>query len=236
MEPINSRQSILTHQKQCNSFQTQYHAYQYWDLTPTSQNTPFHNFIVMLTTVTEECRSDKKNVNIFYGTHPTIFGDCVLGLTTRGIVYLSFNTSINSELSVNDLRRRWPNATFHSDDTKTKHTIRKIFSFSPHKKRATFNLLIHGTAFQLNVWKALLQIPEGHVTTYQHIANFIGRPKAVRAVGTAIGTNPVSFLLPCHRVIQKTGKIGNYRWGSTRKKMILEWEAIRYDKGLRRKK
>ncbi len=90
-----------------------------------------------------------------------------------------------------------------------------------------FNLLIKGTNFQINVWKALLNIPEGNVVSYQDIASLIGDPKAYRAVANAVAINPVAFLIPCHRVISKSGKIHQYRWGSARKKAIIGWEAAR---------
>ena len=102
-----------------------------------------------------------------------------------------------------------------------------IFRYDPNKKPAPFNLHLKGTNFQINVWKALLSIPEGWVVSYQDIASYIGHPKAFRAVANAIAINPVAYLIPCHRVIAKSGKIHQYRWGSARKKALIGWEAAR---------
>ena len=106
-------------------------------------------------------------------------------------------------------------------------TVAQIFSIDPHGPPRPFNLLLKGTNFQINVWRALLNIPEGCVLSYQDIASHIGRPNAFRAVANAIAINPVAYLIPCHRVIAKSGKIHQYRWGSARKKALLGWEAAR---------
>ena len=171
-----------------------------------------------------------KGLTISYGIHLTIFGDCLLALAERGITHLSFSVNGDAESLVSDLQRRWPQARLQRDMRKTKLDVKRIFSTTINRRTLRSHLFLRGTNFQLKVWEALLRIPAGHLATYQHIADTIGHPKAVRAVGNAVGANPVSFLIPCHRVIQSTGAIGNYRWGKIRKKAMLAWEAARREK------
>ena len=166
-----------------------------------------------------------QGLTIDYGLHETRFGTCLLAITARGITYLSFAVDGDVEALVRDVARRWPRATLQIDQAGTRKPLHKIFSNHGHQPLASTNLFLRGTNFQLKVWEALLRIPFGDTATYLQIANAIGHPKAVRAVGNAVGANPVSFLIPCHRVIQSTGAIGNYRWGSNRKKAMLAWES-----------
>ncbi len=188
-----------------------------------------HDHMVSVDAVTPgEYKRQGKGLTISYGIHPTIFGDCLLALTARGITHLSFSANGDSGSLVHDLQRRWPRARLQRDMRKTKLDVKKIFSRTINRGTLRSHLFLRGTNFQLKVWEALLRIPAGHLTTYQHIATAIGHPKAVRAVGNAVGANPVSFLIPCHRVIQSTGAIGNYRWGKIRKKAMLAWEAARH--------
>jgi len=188
-----------------------------------------HDHMVHIDAVTpEEYKLQGKGLTISYGIHPTIFGDCLLALTERGIAHLSFSVNGDSESLVHDLRRRWPHARLQRNMKKTKPYPSRIFSRTVAQHALRSHLFLRGTNFQLKVWEALLRIPAGHFTTYQHIANALGHPKAARAVGNAVGANPVSFLIPCHRVIQNTGAIGNYRWGKVRKKAILAWEAAQH--------
>jgi AraC family transcriptional regulator of adaptative response/methylated-DNA-[protein]-cysteine methyltransferase len=126
-----------------------------------------------------------------------------------------------------DLRARWPKAEFAERPQITQPLIDQIFpTESPIEKRS-LNILVKGTNFQIKVWEALLKIPPGAVCSYTDIARHIGEPKAVRAVGSAVGANAIAYLIPCHRVIRQSGIISDYRWGSTRKKAILAWEAAR---------
>ena len=188
-----------------------------------------HDHMVNIEAVTPgEYKLRGKRLTISYGIHPTIFGDCLLALTERGIVHLSFSVNGDSESLVYDLQQRWPHARLQRDMRKTKLDVNRIFSSSINRRMHRSHLFLRGTNFQLKVWEALLRIPAGHLTTYQHIANAIGHSKAVRAVGNAVGANPVSFLIPCHRVIQSAGAIGNYRWGPARKKAMLAWEAAQH--------
>jgi len=175
-----------------------------------------------------EYKARGKGVTINYGFHETRFGTCLLGITARGITHLSFAVDGDVDALVRDMARRSPCATLQIDQAKTRKPLQKIFSSKRHRHLAPTHLFLRGTPFQLKVWDALLRIPSGHTATYQHIANMIGRPIAARAVGNAVGANPVSFVIPCHRVIRSTGEIGHYRWGTARKKAILEWEAARH--------
>jgi AraC family transcriptional regulator of adaptative response/methylated-DNA-[protein]-cysteine methyltransferase len=129
--------------------------------------------------------------------------------------------------AVKELRGHWQKSKLTEDDLKIRPFIRKIFNSKTGDE--PLHLHLNGTNFQIKVWEALLRIPEGHAVTYEDIAAHIGRPKASRAVGNAVGQNPVPLIIPCHRVIKKIGDFGNYHYGSTRKKIILGWEAVKAD-------
>ncbi len=184
--------------------------------------------IVKVKAVTPEAYKAKgQELTIKYGLHETLFGTCLLATTAQGITHLLFAVDGDVEALVRDMAKRWPHAILQIDQEGTLKPLNKIFSSHEHHHHAPTNLFLRGTHFQLKVWKALLRIPFGYTASYQHIANAIGHPKSVRAVGNAVGANPVSFLIPCHRVIQSTGAIGNYRWGPARKNAMLAWEAAR---------
>jgi AraC family transcriptional regulator of adaptative response/methylated-DNA-[protein]-cysteine methyltransferase len=163
-------------------------------------------------------------LEIAYGVHPSPFGECLLAVTERGLCGLSFVDAASPESSLEDLRSRWPRARMLADRARTAAMIRGIFGSPPEQKGASIPLLLKGTNFQIKVWEALLRIPPGSVTTYRCLAGTIGKPAASRAVGSAVGANPIAYLIPCHRVILSTGAFGNYRYGTTRKKAILGWE------------
>jgi AraC family transcriptional regulator of adaptative response/methylated-DNA-[protein]-cysteine methyltransferase len=152
-----------------------------------------------------------------YGFASTPFGECCIVSSTQGICALSFPESHESALY--DLSQRFSETDFTQDDQKAAEYVYQIF----HNPSA---IHIHpiGTDFQQSVWNELIKIPVGQTTTYAKIASAIGRPKAVRAVGTAIGSNPIALLIPCHRVVRSDGTLGGYRWGLDIKKMILKWE------------
>jgi len=168
-----------------------------------------------------EYKSQGTGVTIRYGIHPTPFGKCLIGVTERGICHLGFVQSSEGE-AVDNLVQEWKNAVMVEDYQSTASLIAPIFDIRYQGK--PLNLHLRGTNFQLKVWEALLQIPVGKVTTYEGIASRIGNPSAMRAVGTAIGHNPIAVLIPCHRVIRKVGDFGNYRYGSQRKKALLARE------------
>jgi AraC family transcriptional regulator of adaptative response/methylated-DNA-[protein]-cysteine methyltransferase len=168
-----------------------------------------------------------QELQIRYGFHPCPFGLCLLALTERGICYLGFTEPGKEESALDDLQRRWPNGNFSKNHGLTATVVHDIF-YREHTEAGTskpFHLLLKGTNFQVNVWKGLLNIPVGSRICYEDLANLLGRPGAHRAVASAVAANPLGYLIPCHRVIAKSGKISDYRWGRTRKSAILCHEA-----------
>lgn len=154
-----------------------------------------------------------------YGFYNSPYGQCCLAFTEKGISALIF--AENEGCALEDLQQRFSKAVFVLDDSASEALGEKIFV-----KKESVALQPEGTVFQQAVWKALMEIPEGTVCTYKEIAEAVGKPKAVRAVGTAIGANPISFLIPCHRVIRTDGKLGGYRWGLDRKVQMLKAEGL----------
>lgn len=149
------------------------------------------------------------------------FGDIIIATTAYGICSLTFYT--DKEQAVEDLQAQFPNIPLlHTQDSMQQEALSILQNREDTKH--TIRLHIQGTEFQLRVWQALLNIPFGHYSTYREIARQISKPKASRAVGTAIGNNPIAILIPCHRVIQSSGKLGGYKWGIERKTQIIEWE------------
>lgn len=159
---------------------------------------------------------------IRYGFQPTPFGEALFGLTERGICHLSF-VQDGYQAALANLQADWKNANLVEDMSATGALVEPVFSLG--QTASPLSLYLTGTNFQLKVWEALLCIPQGALSSYEQIAAQIGHPGALRAVGTAVGHNPIAFLIPCHRVIRKMGEIGNYRWGPLRKKALLGWEA-----------
>lgn len=173
-----------------------------------------------------EIRQRGAGVEIRYGFAPTPFGECLLALTSRGIVSLTFQSPDEREAALTDLRQTWERATLRPDQPLAERTARALF-FPENEPKKPVHLLLRGTNFQIKVWQALLTIPAGQVVSYDAVAAAIGMPAAQRAVGTAIGQNAIAYLIPCHRVIQKIGETGHYRWGALRKRAMLGWEAAR---------
>jgi AraC family transcriptional regulator, regulatory protein of adaptative response / methylated-DNA-[protein]-cysteine methyltransferase len=165
-----------------------------------------------------------RGLTIRYGFHMTPFGECLLASTERGICGLNFVNGLGRDGELETLHARWPAAQMAEDTHATAALAARIFAPS-QRKGETLRLLLAGTNFQIKVWEALLRIPPGSVCTYEDVAQWIGRPGAARAVGGAVGANAIGYLIPCHRVIRKSGVIQDYRWGPTRKKAILGWEA-----------
>lgn len=152
-----------------------------------------------------------------YGFSATPFGECCIAFSNDGICALLFPE--NRENAYADLETRFPETNFQQNNDKATTLIKRIFE---KKEKPRLNPI--GTEFQISIWQALQRIPAGKTTTYAKIAEAIGRPKAVRAVGTAIGANPIAYLIPCHRVIRTDGSMGGFRWGLQCKKNMLEWE------------
>ncbi len=170
-------------------------------------------------------RSRGAGLEIAYGIHASPFGDCLLGITDRGICWLTFVRERSAKELLNELSKHWKNAALVSAPKRTAGLIKHIFTFAATAKPAPLHLFVQGTNFQIKVWEALLKIPLGRAVTYQDIAQHIGMPRAARAVGNAVGKNPIPFLIPCHRVIRKMGVFGYYGGGPARKKAMLGWEA-----------
>ena len=187
-----------------------------------------HDLLVNLHGVTPgELKRQGAGLEIHYGIHPSPFGDCLLSATRRGVCGLAFLSPDGRETTLAELRQRWPKAHFLEDPQTTRPIADHIFSPQDRAKGESIDLYVQGTNFQLKVWEALLQIPPGSLVSYGDIAKRIGAPKAARAVGTANGQNPVALLIPCHRVIRKSGAFGEYRWGEARKQAMFAWEAAR---------
>lgn len=185
-----------------------------------------HDLLVTTQSLTPgEVRSGGAGVQIDYGFHPTPFGTCFIATTARGICTLHFVAS-DRAAAVAQLAALWPRAQLRERPQQTRAYAAQIF-FSDGKPQEPLPLILRGTAFQLQVWEALLRIPPGAAVCYEHIATHIGAPRAMRAVGSAVGANPVAFVIPCHRVIRKLGEFGEYAEGALRKQAILGWEAAR---------
>ena len=185
-----------------------------------------HDLFVTAEAVTPgEYKSHGAGVTIRYGIHPTPFGKCLIATTERGICHLSFVQTSEGD-AIDQLVSDWKQATMVEDYRSTIPLIEPIFDLRYSHRGKPLHVHLRGTNFQLKVWEALLQIPAGEVTTYAGIASRIGKPNATRAVGTAIGHNPIAVLIPCHRVIRKVGEFGNYRYGTLRKKALLAREFV----------
>ncbi len=187
-----------------------------------------HDLFVTFEAMTPgEFKKQGRGLQIEYGFCDSPFGECLLATTARGICSFGFIAAGGQAEAVENLFQTWPESQFSENPTGLCPLVADMFPAVPNETRRPFNLLLKGTNFQVNVWKALLRIPEGRVVSYQDIAWLVGRPTSFRAVANAVAINPVAYLIPCHRVIAQTGKINQYRWGSSRKKAILGWEAAR---------
>ncbi len=163
-----------------------------------------------------------EGLEILWGWFESPFGPALVMGTDRGICGIGFAAETGAEETMADMLARWPKARFVEDPTVLRPMVDEAF---PASGEATAKLFLIGAPFQIKVWEALLHVPTGHVTTYSDIARVIGRPKAVRAVGTAVGRNPISWLIPCHRALRKSGGLGGYHWGLPVKRAMLAWEA-----------
>lgn len=163
-------------------------------------------------------------LTIRHGWFDSPFGPMVVMGTDRGICGMGFGAEMGAEAAVDDLMRRWPKADFVADAAPLRRWVDAAFGGGGETA-----LHLIGAPFQIKVWEALMRVPTGHVTTYSEIAGAVGHPAAVRAVGTAVGRNPISFLIPCHRALRRDGGLGGYHWGLPVKRAILAWEAARAD-------
>jgi AraC family transcriptional regulator of adaptative response/methylated-DNA-[protein]-cysteine methyltransferase len=192
-----------------------------------------HDLFVNVEAMTPgEFKAKGAGLEINFGFHPSPFGECLLAVTERGICGLGFVKDGGRAQALEDFKRRWPAAAFREDFQKTRTYIGRIFGSKKRNGAHPMKLLLMGTNFQIKVWEALLRIPPGSVVCYEDLARRLGKPSAARAVGSAVGRNPISFLIPCHRAIRKMGITGDYHWGAARKKAILAWEAAHCSGGL----
>lgn len=165
-------------------------------------------------------------VSIYWAFHPSPFGLALVMVTDQGLAGLAFCDEGEEAEAFDDMARRWPNAAYNQDSAKTAPYIARIFSRDEWQPDQPLRVVFIGTDFEVRVWETLLKIPFGKATTYGDIALHLDKPKgAARAVGTAVGKNPISFVVPCHRVLGTTGKLCGYHWGLTRKQAILGWET-----------
>ncbi len=184
-----------------------------------------HDLFVTTEAVTPgEYKTRGEGVTIRYGLHASPYGKCLVAVTERGICHLGFVRKATSEGdAIDNFVAEWKNAQMIEDHSATAAFVDAIFDAAPG---TPLHVHLRGTNFQLKVWEALLQIPAGTVTTYEGLAQRIGQPNASRAVGSAVGHNPIAVLIPCHRVIRKIGDFGNYRYGASRKKALLAREFV----------
>jgi AraC family transcriptional regulator of adaptative response/methylated-DNA-[protein]-cysteine methyltransferase len=163
-------------------------------------------------------------LEILWGWFESLFGPALIMGTAKGICGIGFAAEMGAEATMTDMLSRWPKARFTEDPTALAPLAEQAFP-REGSNREPARLFLIGAPFQIKVWEALMRIPTGHVTTYSDIAQVIGHPKAVRAVGTAVGRNPISWLIPCHRAMRKSGGLGGYHWGLPVKRTMLAWEA-----------
>ncbi len=193
-----------------------------------SQSRVYDHFMTLEAVTPHQYKEYGKAAVLRYGYHPTPFGVCFIAATERGITSFAFVNDVQEhrDRDFAHFQKQWCNANIQHDSAYTADIVQHIFApiHAQHSSRKKFHLLVQGTNFQVKVWQALLAIPQGSLTSYQHIADAIGNPKAVRAVGSAVGDNPIAYLIPCHRVIRKEGVLGQYRWGAPRKKALVGWE------------
>jgi AraC family transcriptional regulator of adaptative response/methylated-DNA-[protein]-cysteine methyltransferase len=183
-----------------------------------------HDLFLKVESMTPGAVKDRgRDITVTYGFAPSVLGELMVGKTDRGICWLGFQIDESREIAIQRMKDYWPKANFVEGDVGRE--IEKIETIWHGGNSDRLSLDIYGTNMQLQVWQALLKIPFGTVTHYNAIARSIGKPKAARAVGNAVGANPISLLIPCHRVIQSTGIVNNYGWGSPRKKIILGLEG-----------
>jgi AraC family transcriptional regulator of adaptative response/methylated-DNA-[protein]-cysteine methyltransferase len=174
-----------------------------------------------------EWKSGGSGLTVTYGFHPSPFGAALVMATERGLCGLAFADEGEDAAALDDMRRRWPNARYVEDQARTGQLARRIFEPSQWREETPLRVVLIGTDFEVRVWQTLLRIPLGRAATYSDVAKKVCSERAARAVGAAVGRNPISFVVPCHRVIGKNGNLTGYHWGLTRKRAMLGWEAGR---------
>lgn len=192
-----------------------------------SQSRVYDLFTTLEAVTPQEYKQKGGGLRIEYGFHETPFGVALIGVTERGICWLSFIGSDEEPVvELERMKQHWNNSVFHQNENYTAPFAATIFNGGTAGDKK-LHVLVKGTNFQVKVWEALLKLPMGSVTTYQDIARSIDNPNALQAVGSAVGSNHIAYLIPCHRVIRKDGILGEYRWSPTRKKSIIGWEMAK---------
>ena len=174
-----------------------------------------------------EFKTGGAGLKMAFGYHPSPFGEAIVVMARHGMAGLGFVDHGDRASALEDMQRRWPRATLLRDDAATAALARRAFDPALWQKDRPLRVVLIGSDFEVRVWETLLRIPLGSATTYGAIAGHIGKPAAARAVGAAVGKNPVSFVVPCHRVLGKSGALTGYHWGLTRKQAMIGWEAGR---------
>ncbi|HWV51350.1 bifunctional helix-turn-helix domain-containing protein/methylated-DNA--[protein]-cysteine S-methyltransferase [Pseudorhodoplanes sp.] len=174
-----------------------------------------------------EWKAGGEGLTLRYGFHASPFGGALVMLAPRGLAGLGLFDPGDEQSALEDMKRRWPKAAYVENPAATTSVAARIFDPDLWRQDQPLRVVLIGTDFEVRVWETLLRIPMGHFTTYSDIARKLEAPKAARAVGAAVGKNPVSFVVPCHRVIGKSGELTGYHWGLTRKRAMLGWEAGR---------
>ncbi len=172
-----------------------------------------------------EWKAGGAGLTMHYGFHPSPFGSALITATDRGLAGLAFADSGKERATLADMKGRWPKAAYVENSARTAATAARIFDPSQWQPEQPLRVVLIGTDWEVQVWEALLQIPMGRLATYSGIAAKVCRPAAARAVGAAVGKNPIAFVVPCHRVVGKSGELTGYHWGLTRKRAMLGWEA-----------
>jgi AraC family transcriptional regulator, regulatory protein of adaptative response / methylated-DNA-[protein]-cysteine methyltransferase len=172
-----------------------------------------------------EWKAGGEGLTITYGFHPCPFGMALVMITPRGLAGLALADAGKERAALKDMRSRWPRAKYVEDFAATAATARRIFDPALWRPEQPLRVVLIGTDFEVRVWEKLLTIPMGRLDTYSNVATKVGEPKAARAVGAAVGKNPICFVVPCHRVVGKSGALTGYHWGLTRKRAMLGWEA-----------
>jgi len=172
-----------------------------------------------------EWKAGGEGLTLAYGFHPSPFGKALVMMAPRGLAGLALADEGQERAALDDMRSRWPKARYVEDSAGTAPVARRIFDTTQWRPDQPLRVVLIGTDFEVRVWEKLLTIPVGNLTTYSGLAARAGSPKAARAIGAAVGKNPISFVVPCHRVVGKNGDITGYHWGLTRKRAMLGWEA-----------
>ena len=173
-----------------------------------------------------EYKNKAEDITVYYEFYRSPFGKFLLAVTQNRICNLYFTSRYNKEYTVNELKKFWPYSSIEKNRQFTEKYAYEIERYFNSKQNIKSRLFLKGTPFQVKVWESLLQIPHGRIISYKDVSLLIGMPKSSRAVANAIGRNPIALIIPCHRVIRKSGQFGGYRWGLEIKKTLIEWESI----------